>query len=71
MLKPTGIAGDGPSRVYERFVLPAGEHDLAVRLRDTPRKEGFDYTRKARVALAAEQNFVIDFNPEANGFIFR
>jgi hypothetical protein len=70
-LKPTGIAGDGPSRVYERFVLPAGDHDVAVRLRDTPRKEGFDHAHKARIALAAEQNFVIDFNPAANGFIFR
>src|SRR5512138_3352873 len=32
-LPPTGIAGDGPSRVYRRFVLPAGKHDLAVRMR--------------------------------------
>ena len=42
-LPPTGIAGDGPSRVYQRFVLPAGKHDLAVRMRDTARADGFDH----------------------------
>ena len=40
-LPPTGIAGDGPSRVYQRFVLPAGPYDIAVRMRDTARTEGF------------------------------
>lgn len=70
-LAPTGIAGDGPSRVYERFVLPAGDHDIAVRMRDSPRKDGFDHERKARIALVPEQNFVIDFRSEAGEFVFR
>jgi len=69
-LPPSGIAGDGPSRVYERFVLPAGEHDVTVRLRDTTRSEGFDHTAQRRFSLAAEQNFAIDFSPVAGGFIF-
>jgi len=30
---PSGIAGDGPSRVHQRFVLPAGSYDVAVRMR--------------------------------------
>jgi hypothetical protein len=68
---PTGIAGDGPSRVYERFVLPAGEHDIAVRMRDTARSEGFDYRREGRNVLAPDQMFVIDFRAEAREFIFR
>lgn len=70
-LRPTGIAGDGPSRVYEKFVLPAGDYEIAARLRDSPRKEGFDHERRQRVALAAHQNLVIDFKPESGGFIFR
>jgi hypothetical protein len=70
-LPPTGIAGDGPSRVYQRFVLPAGEHDIAVRMRDTPRTEGFDHARAERIALAADQMFVIDFRPASGEFIFR
>lgn len=70
-LPPTGIAGDGPSRVYQRFVLPAGEYDVAVRLRDTPRSEGFDYARRERISLAADQMFVIDFSSHGGKFIFR
>ena len=70
-LAPTGIAGDGPSKVYERFVVPAGEHDIAVRMRDTSRAEGFDHARKERVTLAAEQMLVVDFRAESGEFVFR
>lgn len=70
-LPPSGISGDGPARVYERFVVTAGPHTIAVRMRDTPRTEGFDYDKAGEVVLAAEQNFVIDFRPEAEGFVFR
>jgi hypothetical protein len=70
-LPPGGVSGDGPSRVYERFVVPAGPHAIAVRLRDTPRSEGFDYVKSGDIVLAPEQNFVIDFRPEARGFVFR
>ena len=70
-LAPTGIAGDGPARVYERFVVPAEDYDIAVRMRDTPRKEGFDHERRGTVALTADQMFVIDFRPETGEFVFR
>lgn len=70
VLPPSGIAGDGPAGVYERFVLPAGEHDVAIRLRDTDRAEGFDHTAERRISLVPEQSFAIDFQPVAGGFIF-
>jgi len=70
-LPPTGIAGDGPSRVYQRFVVPAAAHEVAVRMRDTARQEGFDHERHGRVAFAPEQMFVIDYQPESGEFIFR
>jgi len=70
-LLPTGIAGDGPSRVYERFVVPAGNYDIAVRMRDTPRAEGFDHTREDAVNLAPDQMFVIDYRPDSGEFVFR
>jgi len=70
-LPPTGIAGDGPSRVYRRFILPVGEYDVAVRLRDTARPQGFDYERSVRIALAADQMLVIDFRPETGGFVIK
>ena len=69
-LPPSGLAGDGPSSVYERFELPAGRHRIRVRLRDTVRERGFDYERAADVRLAARQSFVIDFRAELGGFRF-
>jgi hypothetical protein len=70
-LPPSGIASEGPSRVYERFVLPEGDHDLAVRMRDTGRSEGFDHESTRHIALASEQMLVIDFRAETGGFVFR
>lgn len=70
-LRPSGLSGDGPARVYERFVIPAGPHTVAVRMRDTPRTEGFDHAKTGEVLLVADQNFVIDFSRESAGFLFR
>ena len=70
-LPPTGIAGDGPSRVYQRFVLPAGRHDIAVRMRDTARPDGFDHERRESVELSPDQMLVIDYRSENGSFIFR
>src|SRR6516225_11685714 len=60
-LPPTGIAGDGPSRVYQRFVLPAGKYDVAVRMRDTARTTGFDHERRDTIELAPEQMLIVDY----------
>jgi len=68
---PTGIAGDGPSRVYQRFVLPVGLHRLAVRMRDTARESGFDYEAEQVFNLRPRQNLVIDFKAEPGGLVFR
>jgi len=70
-LPPTGLAGDGPSRVYERFAVPPGEHQLVARLRDSRGSEGFDYERQVEVELEPEQSLVIGFRAETGGFVFR
>lgn len=67
---PSGLFGDGPSQIYENFVIPIGPHDLAVRLRDSDRVDGFDYQREARIVIAPRQRFVIEFRAEAGGFRF-
>ena len=71
VLPPTGLAGDGPSRAYQRFAVPSGRHELSTRLRDSDRPEGFDYERTAVVELAPGQSLAIDFRPEMGGFVFR
>lgn len=71
VLPPTGLAGDGPSRTYQRFAVSPGRHELSARLRDSDRSEGFDYERSAVVELAPGQSLAIDFRPEMGGFVFR
>lgn len=68
---PSGLAGDGPSRIQQRFVLPVGPHHLTVRMRDTARATGFDYQTERTVNLVARQNLVIDFKAEAGGLIIQ
>lgn len=70
-LPPSGLSGDGPSRVYRRFVIPAGKHEISARMRETARTEGFDYQKTDVVTLAADQSLVVDFHPAAQGFVFR
>jgi len=68
-LPPTGLAKDGPSHVYERFVIPAGRHTLVARLRDTNRSEGFDYDASFDIVLAPAQNLALDFRRDIGGFV--
>jgi hypothetical protein len=68
---PTGLSGDGPSRVYERFVVAPGPHRLVVRLRDTARGDGFDHEYAADISLRPQQSMAIDFRPETGGFVLR
>jgi hypothetical protein len=69
-LPPTGLAGDGQSRVYESFLVAAGSHAFALRLRDTARDAGFTFTAERRVTLVEGQSLAIDFAPAAGGFTF-
>jgi hypothetical protein len=70
-LRPSGLSGDGPSRIYRRFELPPGQHEVALRLRDSERATGFDYERSFTVDLSPRRNLVIDFRTEAGGFVIR
>jgi hypothetical protein len=70
-LPPSGLSRDGPSQVYRRFVVPAGDHTIVARLRDTPRTSGYDHQRAETVTLRPGQSMAIDFRPELGGFVFR
>lgn len=63
---PAGLSRDGASAVYHRLTVPAGEHRIAVRLKDGP-GAGFGHTREATVRLRDAQVLVIDFDPEKGG----
>ena len=67
---PSGLAGDGASTVYERFPVEPGSHRITVRMRDSRRREGFDYQIEDVVEIRPKQNFVIDFERSTGGFKF-
>ncbi len=64
---PTGVAKDGAAAVYERLVVPAGEHQIAVRLSDDVRARDAGYRHEARVTLVPGQVLVIDFDAAKGG----
>ncbi len=70
-LPPSGLHGDGPSKIYERIVVPPGDHTIELALRDTVRDEGFDYETTRRVTLTPGQSLAIDFHAGGDGFMFQ
>ena len=69
--RPSGIWGDGPASIYERFDLAAGRHQIAVRLRDSARTTGWDYARTEEVMLEPGRYFTITFTTATREFRFR
>lgn len=68
-IPPSGIAGDGPSRVHRSFELPAGNYELVVRMRDRPGDE-FDWQGRQVIELKPADHRVIDFRADGGGFVF-
>jgi hypothetical protein len=68
---PTGLSGDGSSRFYERVVVPAGRHELVLRLRDSAREAGYDHEQIATVDLVPTQVLAIGFDSELRRFTLR
>lgn len=69
VIPPTGLSRDGAAYVYETFEVPAGEHQLEVRMRDDIRTAGFDHVRDETVTLEGGRMLVVDFMPERGGFV--
>ncbi len=70
-ISPTGLHGDGRAYVYEAFRVPAGEHRLVMKLRDRPDTDEFNYVKEADITIGGGQSLVIDFSPQAGGFVLR
>lgn len=70
-LQPTGLSRDGPARIYRKFIVPAGRHNLMLRLRDNRALSGFDYETERAVELQPLQSLAIDFKADRGGFLFR
>lgn len=65
---PSGLWGDGPASVYERLSLAPGIYELEVRLRDTARENGWDYSLTENVELVAGRYLSVSFKADSGGF---
>jgi hypothetical protein len=59
-VRPVGLARGGRSYLQARWGLPAGDYELELRLRDTPRAEGFDLVQHFTLSLAAGESVLLD-----------
>lgn len=63
---PAGLAGDGSSNFYARFLVPPGTHHLITRVRDIGDSKDFQYVHEDGVTVEARQILVIGILPGAN-----
>ncbi|MBO6519591.1 MAG: hypothetical protein JJ900_01760 [Rhodospirillales bacterium] len=70
VLPPSGVRNDGPSRMYEKFIVNAGDYEIALRMRSTDRDAGWDFETRRHVSVGPGDNLAIDFDPVAGGFVF-
>lgn len=68
---PSGLWEDGPASIYKRFDLGAGTHTITVKMRDSARDDGWDYTHSEDVTLVAGRYMTITFRAENGGFAFQ
>jgi hypothetical protein len=70
-VRAAGLAEDGPSTLYRRFEIPAGEHEVRVRINDDVRVSGFNHVREEQVTLEPGRVLVVDFEPAKGGITIR
>jgi len=69
-VQPRGLSKDLPSPIYQRFIVPAGQHIFRVRMQDDIRKSGYTYSSEKKITLKKLQTLVIDFNNVRRQFVF-
>lgn len=68
---PTGLWSDGASAVYETLEVSPGTHTVTVRLRDSARTDGWDFSDTTVAVFEAQHYFTVTFAAEDGGFTFR
>ncbi len=69
-IEPIGLSADGPARVYKKFVVPSGRHQIVARLKDRLGGREFDYEKSAEINLSPSQSLAIEFKADRGGFLF-
>ncbi|MEO5331906.1 MAG: hypothetical protein H7839_07760 [Magnetococcus sp. YQC-5] len=65
-----GLSRDMATFVYAKYSLPAGRHKLTVRMRDSIRPDGFDFSDETVRDWIPGQSIVIGFQKVTEQFTF-
>jgi hypothetical protein len=69
-LSPPGLFGDGGVDVFYSAKIPAGEHQLNLKMNDSVRVEGFNHQFARLVTVEPAQILLITFDSKS-GFVIR
>ena len=69
-LPPPGLFGDGGVDVFYSAKIPAGEHQLNMKMNDSVRIEGFNHQFASSVTVDPAQILLIAFNSKS-GFVIK
>ncbi len=58
-VRPAGFHNDGRVYLQKRWLLTAGDRELRVQLRDSPREDGFDYDVEVHLPLAVRESALL------------
>jgi hypothetical protein len=67
-LQPPGLFGDGGVDVFYSAKIPAGAHDLSLRMNDSVRIEGFNHSFDQQVNIEPAQILLVGFQKQ-HGFV--
>jgi hypothetical protein len=67
-LPPPGLFGDGGVDVFFSAKIPAGEHQLNLKMNDSIRVEGFNHQFEQMVTVEPAQILLVEFNRK-QGFV--
>ncbi len=70
LLQPPGLFGDGGVDVFFSGKIPAGDHHLTLKMNDSVRIEGFNYSFEQQVSVDPAQILLVSFKPR-NGFVIQ
>jgi hypothetical protein len=69
-LPPPGLFGDGGVDVFHSAKVPAGTHQLSLKMNDSVRIEGFNYSLERAVRVDPAQILLVSFQLE-RGFVLK
>lgn len=69
VVEPAGINKDGRAKLYHRFLIEAGEHEIITRLKDHRDLDDYNYQETTKVNLVSGGILVVDFDPDTKKFI--